>query len=79
MWILDAIEWIKNWFATSGKDVILYAAVVIVLLLSGVLRKLYNTIKNAILSLLTTEGLVTFIISAAAVLFFLSKIGLIRW
>jgi hypothetical protein len=79
MWILDAIEWFKNWFATSGKDVILYAAVVIVLLLSGILRKLYNTIKNAILSLLTTEGLVTFIISAAAVLFFLSKIGLIRW
>lgn len=79
MWIAEAIEWLKNLWENGLKDFVLTAAVISVFLLSGILRRLYKAVKEGILGLLTTEGAISFLISAAAVLFFLTKIGVIKW
>jgi len=79
MWILDAFDWIKDVWNNGAKDVVIYIAIGIVFIMSGLLRKIYHSIKNAILSLFTPEGAVSFIISAAAVIFFLTKVGIIKW
>jgi len=79
MWILDAFDWIKDVWNNGAKDVVIYIAIGIVFIMSGLLRKTYHSIKNAILSLFTVEGAISFIISAAAVIFFLTKVGIIKW
>ena len=79
MWILDAFDWIKDVWNNGAKDVVIYIAIGIVFIMSGLLRKIYHSIKNAILSLFTAEGAISFIISAAAVIFFLTKVGIIKW
>lgn len=77
--LLKAIEWIKNLWENGLKEFIIYSAIIITFVLSGLLRKLYQIIKNAILGLFTVEGAVSFILAAAGVLIFLSKLGIIKW
>lgn len=77
MWIIDVIEKIKDLWENGLKEFVIYAAIFITFVLSGLLRKLYQVIKNAILGLFTVEGAVAFLIAAAGVLFFLNKLGLL--
>lgn len=79
MWIVDVFEKIKYWWENGLKEFILYGAIFITFVLTGLLRKLYQTIKNAILGLFTVEGAVAFIIASAGVLIFLTKLGIIKW
>jgi len=79
MWILDVFEKIKHWWENGLKEFIIYGAIFITFVLTGILRKLYQTIKNAILGLFTVEGAVAFIIASAGVLIFLTKLGIIKW
>ena len=79
MWIADIFEKIKDVWENGLREFVIYAAIFIVFVLSGLLRKLYQTIKNAILGLFTTEGAVAFIIASIAVLYFLTKIGFFKW
>lgn len=79
MWLIDAIEWVKKIWESWLKEFVIYSAIIITFVLTGLLRKLYQTIKNAILGLFTVEGAVAFILAAAGVLFFLTKIGIIKW
>jgi len=77
MWIIDVIEKIKDLWENGLKEFVIYAAIFITFVLSGLLRGLYRFLKNAILGLFTVEGAVSFIIAAAGVLLFLSKLGII--
>jgi ABC-type spermidine/putrescine transport system permease subunit I len=79
MWIRDVFESAKDLWVNGAREVVIYIAIGIVFLMSGLLRKIYHSIKNAILSLFTVEGAISFIISAAAVIFFLTKTGIIKW
>jgi hypothetical protein len=77
MWIIDVIDKIKDLWENGLKEFVIYAAIIITFVLSGLLRGLYRFVKNAILGLFTVEGAVSFIIAAAGVLLFLSKLGII--
>ena len=77
MWIIDVIDKIKDLLENGLKEFVIYAAIIITFVLSGLLRGLYRFVKNAILGLFTVEGAVSFIIAAAGVLLFLSKLGII--
>ncbi|HOI86140.1 MAG TPA: hypothetical protein PLP48_08690 [Acholeplasmataceae bacterium] len=79
MWIVDAIEWVKNIWENWLKEFIIYGAIFVTFVLSGLLRSLYRAIKNAILGLFTVEGAVAFILAAAGVLIFLTKLNIIKW
>ena len=79
MWIIDAFEWVKNMWENGLKEFIIYGAIFVTFVLSGLLRRLYQTIKNAILGLFTVEGAIAFILAAAGVLFFLNKLGVLKW
>ena len=77
MWNIDVIDKIKDLWENGLKEFVIYAAIIITFVLSGLLRGLYRFVKNAILGLFTVEGAVSFIIAAAGVLLFLSKLGII--
>ena len=79
MWIIDALKWVKNLWENGMKEFIIYGAILVTFVLSGLLRRLYQAIKNAILGLFTVEGAVAFILAAAGVLFFLNKLGVLKW
>jgi len=79
MWIIDAIEWVKNIWENWLKEFVIYGAIIITFVLTGILRRLYQAVKNAILGLFTIEGAVAFILAAAGVLIFLSKLGVLKW
>lgn len=79
MWIIDALKWVKNLWENGLKEFIIYGAILVTFVLSGLLRRLYQAIKNAILGLFTVEGAVAFILAAAGVLFFLNKLGVLKW
>jgi len=79
MWIIDVFGKVKDIWNSWLKEFIIYGAIFITFVLSGLLRSLYRTIKNAILALFTVEGAVAFLIASAAVLIFLTKIGIIKW
>lgn len=79
MWIIDFFNKVKDLWENGLRDVIIYGAIFITLLLSGLIRKLYHAIKNAILGLFSVEGAISFILAAAAVLTFLTKVGIIKW
>lgn len=79
MWVIDVINKIKDLWNNGLREFIIYGAIIITFVLSGLLRKLYRAIKTAIIGLFTVEGAVAFLIASAAVLFFLTKIGVIAW
>ncbi len=79
MWIVDFFNKVKDIWENGLKEFVIYGAIFFTLILSGLLRKLYHSIKQAILSLFTVEGAVAFLIASAAVLTLLTKIGIIKW
>lgn len=76
-WIVEVFNKIKDLWENGLKEFVIYAAIFITFVLSGLLKKLYHTVKNAILGLFTVEGAVAFIIAAVGVIYFLSKIGIL--
>lgn len=76
MFIIDVIKWlgaalkwaIENpWYILGG----------LALLFTPILRKMYRSIKEAILGMFTYEGLITLIVSIILLFILFTKIGLI--